>query len=61
MPSELASAVPDAATFAHMVLGASPEQWQPAYGCVGGALPLGDLVTGDSQSQVLYLYGEVST
>jgi putative heme-binding domain-containing protein len=57
-PSELAEQIPDEKTFAALVLGADPNEWQPAYGCVGGALPLTDLVT--DGRKVLYLYGEVA-
>ncbi|HEY1601598.1 MAG TPA: hypothetical protein VGG64_18505 [Pirellulales bacterium] len=57
-PSELVNQIPDDRIFTAQVLGAEPNEWQPAYGCVGGALPLADLVT--DGGKVLYLYGEVA-
>jgi putative heme-binding domain-containing protein len=56
-PAELADQVPDAQAFARHVLGADPSQWLPAYGCVAGGLPLGELTT--DGRKVLYLRGEI--
>jgi putative heme-binding domain-containing protein len=59
VPESLSRAVPDAATFKSQVLNAEPDRWLPAYGKVGGGLPLDELLA-DSGSKVVYVQGEIN-
>jgi putative heme-binding domain-containing protein len=56
-PPSLAEKVPAAADLAREVLSTDPNAWAPAYGCVGGSLPLAELAA--EGRKVLYLFGEV--
>jgi putative heme-binding domain-containing protein len=58
VPDELARAVPDTGTFKAQLLGVDPDRWLPAYGKVGGGLPL-DEVSAATGGKTVYLQGEV--
>lgn len=58
-PAEVTSEVPHLENLRQHVFGAQPEAWQPAYGTVGGNLPLDELRAGASPT-VLILQGEVN-
>ncbi len=55
--AELTSEVPNVELFREHVLDASPGDWQPAYGTVGGTLPLAELTK--QRPAVVYLQGEI--
>jgi putative heme-binding domain-containing protein len=52
---ELTAEVPNVEVFREQVLDAPADQWMPAYGTVGGWLPLADVAKGPA---VLYVQGE---
>jgi putative heme-binding domain-containing protein len=54
---ELVAEVPNVEILREQVLAAPPEAWLPAYGMVGGALPLAELAV--QRPAVLYLQGEI--
>ena len=56
-PAALAAKAPDAEAFARGVMNADSSMWLPAYGCVGGSLPLDELAA--DARKVLYICGEV--
>jgi hypothetical protein len=54
---ELMQETPNVEIFREYVLDTSADDWQPAYGTVGGALPLAELAR--QRPAVLYLQGEL--
>ncbi len=54
---ELTSEVPNVELFREHVLDAAPGDWQPAYGMVGGALPLAELAK--QRPAIVYIQGEI--
>jgi putative heme-binding domain-containing protein len=55
--SELTQETPNVEIFREQVLDTSADDWQPAYGTVGGPLPLAELAK--QRPAVLYLQGEL--
>jgi putative heme-binding domain-containing protein len=58
VPAPLASAIPGPADLKTQVLDADPDRWLPAYGKVGGGLPLDELLA-DAGSKVVFVQGEI--
>lgn len=58
-PTELTAEVPHLEHVRQLILGSQPADWDPAYGKVGGALPLDELRTAEKPA-VLILQGEIS-
>lgn len=55
--AELTSEIPNVEHFREHVLDTSPSDWNPAYGTVGGKLPLAELAK--QRPAVIYLQGEI--
>lgn len=58
-PTELTAEVPHLEHVRQLILGSQPADWDPAYGKIGGALPLDELRTAEKPA-VLILQGEIS-